>query len=78
MPRPRSKITDGTFLGVRMSADQKDMFHTLGGAEWLRDYLDRQIRSERVSLGLSQEEYSAAKQKDREKDRKTQHNTMRR
>jgi hypothetical protein len=36
-----------------MSAKQKEMFKDIGGAEWLRKYLDRQIRSEEIQLGLS-------------------------
>jgi hypothetical protein len=37
-----------------MSAKQKEMFKDLGGAEWLRKYLQRQIRQEKSQLGLSQ------------------------
>jgi hypothetical protein len=36
-----------------MSAEQKEMFKDIGGAEWLRKYLNRQIRSEEIQLGLS-------------------------
>ena len=46
MPRPRSEITKGVYVNVRMSVKQKEMFQDLGGADFLRNYLDRQIRSE--------------------------------
>jgi len=40
---------------VRLTPDQKDMFKVLGGAEWLRNYLNRQIRSEQIQLGIPTE-----------------------
>jgi len=53
MPRPKSDITDGVYVGVRMTKEQREMFQDIGGAEWLRNYLNRQIRSEEIQLGLS-------------------------
>ena len=29
------------------------MFQDIGGIDWLRNYLDRQIRSEEIQLGIS-------------------------
>lgn len=29
------------------------MFQDIGGIDWLRSYLDRQIRSEEIQLGIS-------------------------
>jgi len=29
------------------------MFKDIGGVEWLRKYLDRQIRAEEIQLGIS-------------------------
>lgn len=53
MPRPKSNITDGAYVGMRMTKEQKEMFQDIGGAKWLRNYLERQIRSEEIQLGLS-------------------------
>ena len=53
MPRPKSNITDGAYVGMRMTKEQKEMFKDIGGAKWLRNYLERQIRSEEIQLGLS-------------------------
>lgn len=53
MPRPKSELTGQTTVHLRMSAEQKEMFKDIGGAEWLRKYLNRQIRSEEIQLGLS-------------------------
>ena len=53
MPRPKSDITNGVYVGIRMSKEQREMFQDIGGVEWLRKYLDRQIRSEEIQLGLS-------------------------
>ena len=52
MPRPKSEITKGVYVNIRMSVKQKEMFQDLGGADFLRNYLDRQIRSEEIQLGL--------------------------
>jgi len=35
-----------------LTAKQKEMFKDIGGADWLRNYLQRQIRSEEIGLGL--------------------------
>jgi hypothetical protein len=53
MPRPKSEITDGVHVNLRMSKKQKEMFQDLGGVEWLRNYLNRQLRSEEIQLGIS-------------------------
>jgi len=53
MPRPKSDITNGVYVGIRMSKEQREMFQDIGGVEWLRKYLDRQIRAEEIQLGLS-------------------------
>ena len=50
MPRPKSEITKGTIMCVRLTNEQKDMFKVLGGAEWLRKYLDRQLLSEEIQI----------------------------
>jgi hypothetical protein len=52
MPRPKSNITDGAYVGMRMTKEQKEMFQDIGGVKWLRNYLERQIRSEEIQLGL--------------------------
>ena len=55
MPRPKSEITGSKVnIGLRMTEDQRDMFKALGGIDWLRKYLDRQIRSELIQLGISE------------------------
>jgi len=54
MPRKISEITDGVFVTARLSKQQRDMYYDLGGHDWLRHYLNRQIRSEEIQLGLSQ------------------------
>ena len=38
---------------VRLTNEQKDMFKVLGGAEWLRNYINRQIKQEQIQLGIS-------------------------
>ena len=50
MPRPKSEITKGTNMCVRLTNEQKDMFKDLGGAEWLRKYIDRQLLSEEIQI----------------------------
>jgi len=53
MPRPKSDITGSKVnIGLRMTENQRNMFNALGGIQWLRSYLDRQIRSEEIQLGL--------------------------
>jgi hypothetical protein len=53
MPRPKSEITRATNMCVRLTNEQKDMFKVLGGAEWLRNYINRQIKQEQIQLGIS-------------------------
>jgi hypothetical protein len=36
-----------------MTPEQREMFQDIGGIEWLRNYLNRQIRAEEIQLGLS-------------------------
>lgn len=55
MPRPKSEFTNGVNVGFRMSKEQRDMFQALGGIEWLRNYLNRQLRQEAIQLGLTKE-----------------------
>lgn len=50
MPRPKSEITKGTNMCVRLTNEQKDMFKVLGGADWLRKYLNRQLLSEEIQI----------------------------
>lgn len=52
MPRQRSEITSGVAVQIRLSKQQRDMYYDLGGHEWLRKYIDRQIRSEEIQLGI--------------------------
>jgi len=55
MPRPKSEITGYKInIVVRVNDKQKEMFNDIGGALWLRNYLNRQIRSEEIQLGLTQ------------------------
>ena len=53
MPRPKSEITHGVTVTFRMTPEQREMFQDIGGIEWLRNYLNRQIRAEEIQLGLS-------------------------
>ena len=46
MPRPKSEMTGNKTYGIRLSLKQREMFQDIGGVDWLRNYLDRQIRSE--------------------------------
>jgi hypothetical protein len=53
MPRPKSEITKNrVFVGMWMTPAQKEMFQTLGGVQWLRNKINREIRSEEISLGI--------------------------
>ena len=53
MPRPKSEMTGNKTYGIRLSLKQREMFQDIGGVNWLRNYLDRQIRSEEIQLGVS-------------------------
>ena len=53
MPRKLSEITDGVSVTIRMSEQQRQMYYDIGGHDWLRNYLNRQIRSEEIQLGIS-------------------------
>ena len=51
MPRPKSEITGSKInIGLRMTPDQADMFKAMGGIDWLRKYLDRQLLSEEIQI----------------------------
>ena len=51
MPRPKSELTGSKInIGLRMTPDQADMFKALGGIDWLRKYLDRQLLSEEIQI----------------------------
>jgi hypothetical protein len=45
MPRPKSDITGQQgYVGMRLTVDQREVFRKLGGAQWLRDYLNLIIK----------------------------------
>ena len=51
MPRPKSELTKSKInIGLRMTPDQADMFKALGGIDWLRKYLNRQLLSEEIQI----------------------------
>ena len=51
MPRPKSEITGSKInIGLRLTPDQADMFKALGGIDWLRKYLNRQLLSEEIQI----------------------------
>ena len=51
MPRPKSELTGSKIsLSLRMTPDQEDMFKALGGVDWLRKYLNRQLLSEEIQI----------------------------
>ena len=51
MPRAKSELTGSKInIGLRMTPDQADMFKALGGIDWLRKYLDRQLLSEEIQI----------------------------
>lgn len=51
MPRPKSELSGSKInIGLRMTPDQADMFKALGGIDWLRKYLDRQLLSEEIQI----------------------------
>ena len=51
MPRPKSELTGSKInLSLRMTQDQADMFKALGGVDWLRKYLNRQLLSEEIQI----------------------------
>ena len=53
MPRPKSEITKQTNITIRLTHKQKQFVVDMGGSQWLRNYIDRQLRSEEIQLGLS-------------------------
>jgi len=53
MPRDKSEITSQATLTIRLTHKQKQFVTDMGGSSWLRNYIDRQIRSEEIQLGLS-------------------------
>ena len=53
MPRPKSDLKGSKTYGIRLSLKQREMFQDIGGIDWLRNYLNRQIRSEEIQLGVS-------------------------
>ena len=51
MPRPKSELSGSKInIGLRMTPDQADMFKALGGIDWLRKYLNRQLLSEEIQI----------------------------
>jgi hypothetical protein len=53
MPRKISEITGGVFVTIRLSKEQRQMYYDIGGHDWFRNYLNRQIRAEEIALGIS-------------------------
>jgi hypothetical protein len=64
MPRPKSEITGYKTISFRMTPAQKEMFKAMGGIQWLRNYLNRQIRNEEIQLGLSPQSSLTQSQKE--------------
>jgi len=50
MPRPKSEITKSVYVNIRMSKEQKDFFQDMGGAEWLRNLINRQLLQEKAQV----------------------------
>jgi hypothetical protein len=67
MPRKISEITKGVFVTIRLSKNQRDMFYAIGGHEWLRKYLTRQLLQEEIQLGLSPGNFSLNPPNDNQK-----------
>jgi len=50
MPRPKSEITKNVYVNIRMSKEQKEFFQDMGGAEWLRKLINRQLLQEKSQV----------------------------
>ena len=50
MPRPKSEITKSVYVNIRMSKEQKEFFQDMGGAEWLRKLINRQLLQEKAQV----------------------------
>ena len=48
MPRQKSEITKGVYVNIRMSKEQKEFFMDMGGADWLRNLINRQLQQEQI------------------------------
>ena len=48
MPRQKSEITKGVYVNIRMSKEQKEFFMDMGGADWLRKLINRQLQQEQI------------------------------
>ena len=48
MPRPKSEITKGVYVNIRMCKEQKEFFMDMGGADWLRKLINRQLQQEQI------------------------------
>ena len=48
MPRPKSEITKGVYVNIRMNKEQKEFFMDMGGADWLRNLINRQLQQEQI------------------------------
>ena len=48
MPRQKSEITKGVYVNIRMSKEQKEFFMDMGGANWLRKLINRQLQQEQI------------------------------
>ena len=53
MPRQKSEITSQATLTIRLTHKQKEFVKDMGGSQWIRNYIERQIRNEEIQLGLS-------------------------
>jgi hypothetical protein len=53
MPRPKSEITSQATLTIRLTHKQKEFVKDMGGSQWIRNYIERQLRNEEIQLGLS-------------------------
>jgi len=63
MPRHKSSLTDGVCFSVRMSKAQREMFNDLGGIDWLRKYIDRQLLQEEIQLRCTETKTSSDSQR---------------
>lgn len=64
MPRPKSEITSQATLTIRLTHKQKEFVKDMGGSQWIRNYIERQIRNEEIQLGLSPQSSLTQNQKE--------------
>jgi hypothetical protein len=58
MPRQKSEITSQATLTIRLTHKQKEFVKDMGGSQWIRNYIERQLRNEEIQLGLSPQNFS--------------------